>query len=71
MALLKLLFTFAPWISFLIIAQDSLLRVKIGLVVALVMTIAMSAWILGEPVTYWQWIGTALVLAGVLLTSRK
>ena len=42
MALLKLLFTFAPWISFLIIAQDSLLRVKIGLVVALVMTVAMS-----------------------------
>ena len=36
-----------------------------------VMTISMSAWILGEAVTYWQWIGTALVLAGVLLTSRK
>ena len=42
MALLKLLFTFAPWISFLIIAQDSLLRVKIGLVVALVLTVGMS-----------------------------
>ena len=36
-----------------------------------VMTISMSAWILGEAVTYWQWIGTALVLAGVLLTGRK
>ena len=53
MALLKLLFTFAPWISFLIIAQDSLLRVKIGLVVALVMTIAMSLAGLQKGIIRW------------------
>ena len=53
MALFKLLFTFAPWISFLIIAQDSLLRVKIGLVVALVMTIAMSLAGLQKGIIRW------------------
>ena len=53
MALLKLLLTFAPWISFLIIAQDSLLRVKIGLVVALVMTIAMSLAGLQKGIIRW------------------
>jgi drug/metabolite transporter (DMT)-like permease len=36
-----------------------------------VMTIAMSAWLLGEPVSVWQWVGTALILAGVLLASKK
>ena len=36
-----------------------------------VMTIAMSTWLLGEPVSLWQWIGTALILAGVLLAGKK
>ncbi len=36
-----------------------------------VMTIAMSVWLLGEPVSLWQWIGTALILAGVLLAGKK
>lgn len=36
-----------------------------------VLTIFLSWQILGEPVTGWQWIGTALVVAGVLLVSRK
>lgn len=36
-----------------------------------VMTIAMSTWLLGEPVSLWQWIGTALILAGVLLAGRR
>lgn len=36
-----------------------------------VMTIGMSWWILGEPISLWQWIGTALVVAGVLLAGRK
>jgi drug/metabolite transporter (DMT)-like permease len=36
-----------------------------------VMTIGMSWWILGEPISGWQWIGTALVVAGVLLAGKK
>ncbi len=36
-----------------------------------VMTISMSTWLLGEPVSLWQWIGTALILAGVLLAGKK
>ena len=36
-----------------------------------VMTIAMSTWLLGEPVSFWQWIGTALILAGVLLAGKR
>lgn len=36
-----------------------------------VMTIGMSWWLLGEPISLWQWAGTALVVAGVLLAGRK
>lgn len=36
-----------------------------------VLTIGLSWWVLGEPISSWQWIGTALVVAGVLLTGRK
>lgn len=36
-----------------------------------VLTVFLSWWILGEPITGWQWIGTALVVAGVLLAGRK
>lgn len=36
-----------------------------------VMTIGLSWKLLDEPISYWQWIGTALVVAGVLLTGRK
>lgn len=36
-----------------------------------VMTIGLSWAVLGEPISFWQWIGTALVVAGVLLVSRK
>lgn len=42
MSFLKLLLSFAPWIAFLIIARDTLLRVEIGLVVALVVSIVMA-----------------------------
>ena len=42
MSFFTLLASFAPWIAFLIIARDTLLRVEIGLVVALVFTIAMA-----------------------------
>jgi hypothetical protein len=40
---LKLILAFAPRIAFLIIARDSLFRLKLGLVVALVPNIAMGA----------------------------
>ena len=36
-----------------------------------VMTIGLSWKLLGEPISSWQWIGTALVVVGVLLTGRK
>ena len=36
-----------------------------------VMTIAMSWWILSEPISLWQWIGTALVVAGVWQAGKK
>lgn len=31
---------------------------------------ALSYWLLGEHVTAWRWLGTALVVAGVALVSR-
>ena len=36
-----------------------------------VMTIGMSWWILGEPISGWQWAGTVLVVSGVLLAGKK
>ncbi len=36
-----------------------------------VMTIALGWWILGEPASLWQGVGTVLVIAGILLASRK
>lgn len=42
MSFVKLLISFAPWIAFLIIARDTLLRVEIGLVAALVVSIVMA-----------------------------
>ncbi|MET0320372.1 MAG: DMT family transporter [Duganella sp.] len=36
-----------------------------------VLTIVMSWVVLDEPITLWQWIGTALVVAGVLMAGRK
>ena len=36
-----------------------------------VLTVSMSWGILGEAVSLWQWVGTALVVAGVLLVGKK
>ncbi len=36
-----------------------------------VLTVGMSWWILGESVSIWQWLGTALVIAGVVLAGKK
>jgi hypothetical protein len=39
---IKLLVAFAPWLCFLFIAHDTLFRVKLGLVVALVLSVVMG-----------------------------
>jgi len=52
-AFLKLLLSFAPWLSFLIIAQGSLIRLKIGLVVALALSLVMGLARLHRGVILW------------------
>jgi len=53
MSFFKLLLAFAPWISFLIIARDSLFRLKLGLVVALVLVVVMGITRLHRGVILW------------------
>jgi len=50
---LKLLFSFAPWIAFLIIARDTMLRVEIGLVAALVASVVMAVLKLHRGIIMW------------------
>ncbi len=50
---LKLLLGFAPWIAFLIIAQGSLQRLEIGLVVAAVLTVVMAVFKLHRGAIMW------------------
>ncbi|MEB3353426.1 MAG: hypothetical protein VKM34_04230 [Cyanobacteriota bacterium] len=50
---LRLLLAFLPWISFLLIAQGSLLRLKIGLVVALLLSIGMGVLRLHRGLILW------------------
>lgn len=53
LAFLKLLISFAPWLSFLIIARDTLLRVEIGLCVALALTVVMGMLKLHRGIILW------------------
>ena len=53
MQFLKLIFGFAPWLAFLIIAHDSLFRLKLGLVVALVLSVIMGLLRLHRGVILW------------------
>jgi len=53
MSFFKMLFSFAPWICFLVIARDSLLRLKVGLVVAAVMTVIMAVLRLHRGAILW------------------
>lgn len=53
MSFLKLVLSFAPWIAFLVIAQGSLFRLEIGLVVALVLTIGMGVTRLHRGIILW------------------
>jgi len=52
-AFAKLLLAFAPWLSFLVIAHGSLFRVKVGLVVALVLSVAMGLARLHRGIILW------------------
>jgi hypothetical protein len=53
MSFLKLILAFLPWLSFLVIAHGSLVRLKVGLVVALVLSVAMGAARLHRGVILW------------------
>jgi len=53
MSFFKLLLAFAPWISFLIIARDSLFRLKLGLLVALVLVVVMGITRLHRGIILW------------------
>lgn len=53
MSFVKLLLSFAPWIAFLIIARDTLTRVEIGLIVALVLSGVMAGLKLHRGVIMW------------------
>ncbi|MFZ0944850.1 MAG: hypothetical protein WB930_14655 [Syntrophobacteraceae bacterium] len=53
MSFFKMLFAFAPWVSFLVIARNSLFRLKLGLVVALVLVVIMGITRLHRGVILW------------------
>ncbi len=53
MAFFRLLLAFAPWLAFLIIAQGSLLRLKLGLVVALALSVVMGVTRLHRGIILW------------------
>ncbi|MBE9175804.1 hypothetical protein IQ225_11720 [Synechocystis salina LEGE 06155] len=64
MSFLKLLLGFAPWLSFLIIAQGSLLRLKIGLIVALALSVVMGVTKLHRGLILW--VGLAFFTAAAI-----
>ena len=53
MSFFKLLLAFAPWIAFLIIAHGSLLRLKLGLVIAFALCVVMGVTRLHRGVILW------------------
>lgn len=53
MSALKLMLSFAPWLAFLFIAHGSLFRLKLGLVVALVLSVAMGVLRLHRGIILW------------------
>ncbi len=53
MQFFKLLLSFAPWVAFLLIAHDSLLRVKIGLVVAFVLSVVLGVAKVNRGLVLW------------------
>ncbi len=71
MSFFKLLLAFAPWLSFLIIARDSLFRLKLGLIVALVLSVIMGVARLHRGVILWAGLlfFTSATMAVVLLND--
>ena len=53
MTFVKLLVSFSPWIAFLLIAKGTLLRVEIGLVVALALSVVMALLRLHRGIVMW------------------
>jgi hypothetical protein len=53
MAFLKLLLAFAPWLSFLVIAHGGITRLKIGLAVALALSVVMGLARLHRGIILW------------------
>jgi hypothetical protein len=53
MSFLKLIMAFAPWLAFLVIANGSLFRLKLGLIIALVLSIVMGVTRLHRGVILW------------------
>lgn len=53
MGFLKLIVSFAPWLCFLVIAQGSLFRLKLGLAVALALSVVMGIARLHRGVILW------------------
>lgn len=53
MSFLKLLLSFSPWIAFLAIAHDTMLRVKIGLLVALALSIVLGLARINRGIILW------------------
>jgi len=53
MSFFKMLLTFAPWIAFLIIANGSIFRLKIGIIVAILLTVVMIVTRLHRGVIKW------------------
>lgn len=53
MLFLKLILAFAPWLAFLLIAHGSLFRLKLGLIIALVLSVGMGVARLHRGVILW------------------
>lgn len=53
MSFLKLLLAFAPWLAFLVIARDSLFRLKLGLGIALALSVVMGVARLHRGIILW------------------
>lgn len=53
MSFVKLLLSFAPWIAFLVIARDTVARVEIGLVAALIASVVMAVLKLHRGIIMW------------------
>ena len=65
MGFLKLLISFAPWLSFLIIAHGSMFRLELGLCVALGLSILMGVLKLHRGIILW--VGLAFFTAATVL----